>query len=774
MKQLSLPKALIKSLALNKTVRTLKKHKEILSIYLLIIAASIVYINILPNPFIWSEDAVIVQNETFKNLSYLPKFFTLKYWLEDHPFSGIHIFRPIRAVTFTLEYALFKLNPVPYHITNILLHTATTLIIYFIFKKITKSKFTAFLGSLFFALHPVHTETITWTMSRDDIMCTLFPLIAWWFFIKRIEHKEKNASKVAHTSKVKSLDATHTSKVKSADTLEVCSAPLRISNCLGFFSRLRSLRMTILYLALESFFFTLGLLSREMAAVFPFLLVFYVLCFYPRKNWRKHLLATLPYWLINAAYAFFHFYFWWEPLSAERFSIKLPLLNHALLVAKTIGFYLKLLLVPINLCADHYFPLFVTLTEADTQIAVAIFLLFAGLTLYFLSKNLKKLAFSLAFTILSFLPAANIIIITGRPVGEQRLYLPSIGFCLFLSLGLKKLWVKHNSFFSVIPNLIWNLYNKIVYISSCFHPAKRGFRRNNKEIYVPATKELKQNVKSLILTLFTLFLIGFYSYQTVMRNFDWRSSLALWESAVRASPKTERAHRNLAGSYLASGQEDKAIQEFETILNLQETELARNQGVRTVYKEPQPLGALAAPVMPVTNERKICEMREKMEKEAKVRMVSPNAEIHQYLGDAYKRRRDLRRAAYEYNMAIIYDPASFKAYNELGIAYDMAGFSEAAIFVLEKGTKIDSEFHPLYHNLGVAYEHLEKYKEAIESYEKVIELEPNYDQPHLRLSIIYAKHKIDKEKARNHWKKYLQLTRRPKTKYIEEMEELLK
>ena len=656
----------------------LKKYRTTLAFGLLLLASVSVYLNILPNPFIWSEDAVVVNNPTFKSLSYLPKFFTLNYWLKEHPFSETQLFRPLRAVTFTLEYRLWGLNPVPYHLFNILLHTATTLLIFLIFKKISRSFLLGFLTALFFAVHPAHTETITWTMSRDDIMCTLFPLVSWWFFLKRIENPGKQW----------------------------------------------------FYLFLEMFFFTLGLLSREMAVVFPLLLGLYVLYFYPKKKWKKCLFSTLPYWLVNSAYLFFHFYFWWPMLKRERINAEIipPFFNHLLLVFKTIGFYLKLLILPIKLSADHYFPTYVTLAETDTKIWVALFVFFVYLAFRF-SKSQKQLSFSILFTILALLPVANIIIVTGRPVGEQRLYLPSIGFCFFLACLFR---------FAILDRFRFAILDR----------ALRVF--------------------------LALFLVVFYSYVTIQRNYEWRSPLALWESAVRVSPKTERARRNLASAYLTAGEIEKAIAQFEAVVSLEETERAKRAGLGLVVKRGEPIGALTAPIIPAEETQKICEMKEDLEKKARLRMVSEDARVHTLLGDAYRRRGDLKRAAYEYNMAIVYDPSSFEAYNGLGITYDMAGFSKAAIFVLQKGTKIKEDFYPLYHNLGIALEHEKRFKEAIEAYEKVIQLNPYYDQPYLRLTIIYAKHKVDRKKAREYWQEYLNVSFHPDPKYVEEFEEILK
>lgn len=650
-----------------------KRYQNILAVCLLLLASVAVYLNILPNPFIWSEEAVIVGNPTFKDLSYLPKFFTKHYWLKEHPFASTSLFRPLRAVTFTIEYALWGLDPAPYHLFNIFLHAATTLLVFFLFKKITKSFGLGFLTALFFAVHPVHTETVDWTMSRDDIMCTLFPLVAWWFFIKRLEGWGKKW----------------------------------------------------LYLFLEIFFFVLGLLSREMAAVFPLLLSLYVVFFYPRKEWKRGLLATLPYWLIDLGYLFFHFYFWWPGLKQDRFSSDLipPLFNHFLLVAKTIGFYLKLLVWPVKLCADHYFPIYVTLAETDTKIWVLLFIVFVYLAFRFLRGGDKRSSFAILFTVLAFLPVANIVLVTGRPVGEQRLYLPSIGFCFLIALVFER---------------------------------------------------IRKGLPKLIFWLLVVILAVFYSWVTVQRNDDWGSPLALWESTVQVSPKTERARRNLASAYLGLDQEEKAIAQFEMVVNLEETERAERSGLGLEMKRGEAIGALTAPIIPAEDTREICERKEELEEKARVRMVSEDARVHTLLGDSYRRKKgDLKRAAYEYNMAIIYDPSSFEAYNGLGITYDMAGFSEAAIFILEKGTKIKKDFYPLHHNLGVALEHAEKYSEAIDAYGKVISLEPYYDQPYLRLAIIYAKYEVDLEEARIYWQEYLNVSRNPDPKYWEEFKDLL-
>jgi len=627
----------------------INQHQFFLAIVFVGAMAALVYLNTLANPFIWTEEEMIIGSDVHKNLANLPRFFMTQYWLEEDPMIMANIYRPIRAITFTIEYALWGLNPLPYHVFNIILHAATSIVIFILFKKISKSFFIGLVTALFFAVHPLHVETITWICSRDEIMCTLFPLIAWWFFTKRLAHSMQGTK----------------------------------------------------YLGWEMLFFTLGLLSREMAMVFPILLVVYVISFYKKRQWKNGLMATLPYWVVTFFYTLYRFGFWWTNLAQTKInpSVNIPLFNHFLLIIKTVGHYIWLLIAPIRLAADHYFPVHVTMADLGVFSGLIILAVCAFLTVYFYKKGLKKLFFGLVFMILAFLPAANILILEGRPFGEQRAYLPSIGFCFLLAILFKKIFSKK---------------------------------------------------KGLALILLAL-LIGFYSSKTWIYNYDWQSPLKLWTRSLEISPNKIRARNNLVYAYSQAGQTDKMISQLEVITGILAKH--RKQDVKNVEilldLSGQPLQVQGGPVVNVLNYE---------------------SQVHQQLGVLYKNQGDYKKALYQFNLAILYNPNDFGSYNQMGMVYQKEGKIEAAISAYQRSIQIQPDQLPSYEDLASAYRENKEYQKAAAIYQELIQAgAPNATSYYLELARIYLE-LGDKTEAREYWQKYKARTLEIDDKLEEEME----
>ena len=93
-------------------------------------------------------------------------------------------YRPITVLTFRWNYFIGDLNPFGYHVINVLLHSAVSVL----FLRLCTRIFLIYIGSgnkalpvlcgLFFALHPIHTEAVSNVVGRADILCGLFYLLA--------------------------------------------------------------------------------------------------------------------------------------------------------------------------------------------------------------------------------------------------------------------------------------------------------------------------------------------------------------------------------------------------------------------------------------------------------------------------------------------------------------------------------------------------------------------------------------------------------------------
>ncbi len=69
-----------------------------------------------------------------------------------------------------------------FHLTNLLLHTACSLMIFWWLKSLTGASLRSFLAAVIFAIHPLHVESVAWVTERKDVLSTCFAvasLICW-------------------------------------------------------------------------------------------------------------------------------------------------------------------------------------------------------------------------------------------------------------------------------------------------------------------------------------------------------------------------------------------------------------------------------------------------------------------------------------------------------------------------------------------------------------------------------------------------------------------
>ena len=126
-------------------------------IALIVSAILISYCNVYKNEFLFDDLPVIVENGYVKDLSRLSEiFFTSSYTSkkESSTFKG---YRPVTTLSFAFNYALHGMSPWGYHLTNVLIHIANSLLVYSILLMLFHARRPAGLIALLFAVHPVNT-----------------------------------------------------------------------------------------------------------------------------------------------------------------------------------------------------------------------------------------------------------------------------------------------------------------------------------------------------------------------------------------------------------------------------------------------------------------------------------------------------------------------------------------------------------------------------------------------------------------------------------------
>ncbi|MEO8275446.1 MAG: tetratricopeptide repeat protein [Thermoanaerobaculia bacterium] len=147
---------------------------DILLFALVPLAAAIVYWNSLGNGFVWDDRFLIVDNPRVQSLSHLPELLTHDYVFVAETDLAYGYFRPVSSLSLALDYSLWGARPWGFHLTNLLLHAAASLLACGLALGLGARRAIAWATGLLFALHPIHTENVAWIAGRTDILAFLF------------------------------------------------------------------------------------------------------------------------------------------------------------------------------------------------------------------------------------------------------------------------------------------------------------------------------------------------------------------------------------------------------------------------------------------------------------------------------------------------------------------------------------------------------------------------------------------------------------------------
>ncbi len=151
-----------------------------------IVAAGILaYANSLRNEFVWDDASSILIHQHVQDPS---QFFQL--FREDLHAYGRgqgNFYRPLLAASFMLDYALSRPapdaapSPLVFHVSSIAWHIAAALLFLALLLRMQAPRFACLAAPLLFAVHPLHTEAVTYISGRGDSMAGAFMLAGLWF-----------------------------------------------------------------------------------------------------------------------------------------------------------------------------------------------------------------------------------------------------------------------------------------------------------------------------------------------------------------------------------------------------------------------------------------------------------------------------------------------------------------------------------------------------------------------------------------------------------------
>jgi len=367
---------------------------RVLLITALVACATLPYLNILVNGFVYDDDSQVMHNPYVRSFQHLKEIFTTHVWSFRGLTSIGNYYRPMMTLGYLVCYRIFGMRAYGFHLVSLLLHVLIVCLVFVLTERLTGDRVCAFVAGALFALHPVHTESVDWIAAVTDLEVTFFCLLTFGFFLAVAKPGGRR------------------------------SEPM---------------------LAAMGVNFLLALLSKEQAMTLPALATVYEhFCREDRSETSssQKLARYGLLWLVGAAYMLFRIHFL-GALAPEAKMQQLTPQQTVLSALALVGQYVGKLLWPVRLCAFHVFHPSKSLF--DLRVLTGLLVLLAFAALFFVcwrshGQEGRLASFAILWFFATLAPVLNAHWVGTNVFTERYLYLPSVGVAWLVGLGASKLW----------------------------------------------------------------------------------------------------------------------------------------------------------------------------------------------------------------------------------------------------------------------------------------------------------------------------------------------
>ena len=563
--------------------------------------------------------------------------------------SFFHEELPATLASFAIDYKLWGLDPGPYHVENIAFHLLNVLLVFFLIYLLFQRYEVALLTALFFGIHPYRVESVAWITERKDMLYAFFYLLGLISYIFYVRKKFK-----------------------------------------------------IHFLILALFFFSLSLMSKTAALVFPFVL-FLIDYVENRKMTFQAFFEKAPFFFIVAIFLWIHRMVSFATSQIVYGESGLDLTSRIFMGFYAFSYYVLGSFVPYNFSLCYIYP--------DV-------------------KNMSGLPLIYYFSpifVLCFLWGMDRLI-KGSQEDRKKIV---FGFLFFLcSIGLVLHLMPIGGVVVVAERYAYMAYLGLFFLAS--------------HLFVKFMENPRAGVRKIKVLLCFLLVgyVAFFSLATVQRCKVWKNSLLFLNEVIEKNPNWSSAYTFRATEKEWYGDNKGAAEDYEKSIQLasDRPELAFRAAEfyfqRAVFRrklQDYP-GAIAdltkaielAPDLPAA----YCErgaIREELGNHAdaivdfsKAIALNPNrSESYSGRGSVKASMQDLKGALLDYSMAIRLAPSRGLPYFDRGTLYLSQERFDEALDDFNQAVKLDPQIKGPYFNRAVCYFHKNEYAKAWEDIHEV-------------------------------------------------------
>ncbi|MGB5219023.1 MAG: tetratricopeptide repeat protein [Smithella sp.] len=295
------------------------------------------------------------------------------------------LWNPLVWLSFMVDYQLYGLKAGGYHVTNLILHILSTLLLFWLFHRMTGAVWKSAFVAAFFALHPLHVESVAWVSERKDVLSAFFWMLTLCFYV--------------------------------------------------YYTEKPAVKRYVFVL----FSFVLALMSKPMVITLPLIMI--LLDYWPLKRFESHksnlflwqLKEKMPFFILSTALVLITIYSTSEQKSIMKaFSFSSRLANA--IVSYVI--YLEKTFWPHNMAIFYPFPNSIPFWQVSGSFLIIILI---SLAFIVMAKRMPYLLVGWLWYAIAIAPVSGIIQISltaPYAMADRYHYLPSIGIGIILAWGV--------------------------------------------------------------------------------------------------------------------------------------------------------------------------------------------------------------------------------------------------------------------------------------------------------------------------------------------------
>jgi len=168
-------------------------RNQILPFLVLCVLITVPYLPTLSGQFILDDHPMVNKNPYIKEFQSFLSYFSQEDGVSAHSkIDDYHsgYYRPLLNITYFLDYKLWGMRATGFRTTNLILHLMTCFLLYLVLSRYYDGIIVPLIVTLLFGLHPVNSETVSWTAARNNILVSLFSLASFYFYTSRRPEKK--------------------------------------------------------------------------------------------------------------------------------------------------------------------------------------------------------------------------------------------------------------------------------------------------------------------------------------------------------------------------------------------------------------------------------------------------------------------------------------------------------------------------------------------------------------------------------------------------------